>query len=231
MKKLITIIVALTLLFVLFACTTTQPYDTESEPYEPTAEIDPWYGSYPEGFTPRASLTNGLEIFHYSPEGLVERTNLLLTGTVISAHFEWQYLGSEDWDLSRLYEPMIVYTIAVAEILQTNIEVGETIEVRARTNYRDVILSSNIPAELNIGEKYLLALLTFENMAGDERFANHPRALMPMTINSRQWAYSLETNLPVNTIAASAEGIIGTVEQDLNDETVFTASEILALFE
>jgi len=215
MKKVIlSTILILALVFTLAACNS-----------------DDWYGEYPEGFTPEAGSTNHFEITYRTPEELVEWSDLILTGTVIDAQFEWIYTGRLASDgVSKAYDPMIVYTIAVNDVLQTDIEVAETIEVRMSSNYRDVVRNSLVPEKLNVGEKYLFALMTFEDMVHQDPWLND-RSILPIVINSEQSVYSLQTDLPAATIAATTGGEFRTIEPDLSDDTAFRASEILALFE
>lgn len=231
MKKLLTFTLVLMLCFALFACTTSEPTNAGDTSYDSMAEVDPWYGEYPEGFVPLETFGDSLWTIRFSPEDLVEWADLILIGTIIDRQFEWHFNGTEREAIHPSYDPVTVYTVVVSEVLKTNIEVGETLEFRVRANYRDIVLSSSVPAPLNIGEKYLLALATFEDMFDDYRFVNDQRALIPSFINPEQFAYSLETNQPNNTIVATHEGVVGTREQNPLAETVFTASEILALFE
>jgi len=215
MKKVIlSTILILALMFSLTACNS-----------------DDWYGEYPEGFVPQASFVSSLNYVAQTPESLVERGNLILTGTVLDVKFEWMHLGGTTHDGGKQYEPMLIYTIAVNEVFKTDIEVGETIEIRAMTNYRDVILYESVPEKLNVGDEYLLVLGTFADRIGDPYFDDQPQRLMPITINPVQTAFSLQTDLPTNTIEANSEGNFRTVEPNLSDDTVFRASDILALFE
>ena len=237
MKKLLILLLALLLCFALFACTSDEPTEVESNntSYEPSLqnnEVDDWYGEYPEGFVPEESFERGLWNSYRNPEELVESADVLLTGTIVNAQFEWHHSGSvPDREGNYRYDPVIVYTVAVEEVFKTDIEIGETLEFRVLANYRNIVRGNSVPEILEVGGRHLFALGTFEDMRDDPRFVEHQRSVMPSMVTPTQWAYSLETNEPAGMVAFDIDGSPRVVEQDLTEDSVFTASEILALFE
>ena len=204
----------------LFSCASTESYETESTPYEerpssartrqpvrPTAD---GYAEYPEGFVPESRWTSVTWGFYRTPEELIEFTNLILIGTIVDAQFEWWPSQSH----SRDFEPVMVYNIAVSRVLKTDIEVGETIEVKTMIDYRDVITISPDTERLEVGGEFLFALGTLADMRVLDP-ANE-WMLMPSYINPWQWA------MPIGEGERYFEGF---------NVTRFAADDIIALFE
>lgn len=227
MKKLLILLLALLLCFALFACTSDEPTDVESEPHEPnepTAEVE-----LPEEFT--LLVGDQYEYIFDTPEELIHASDVVIAATVTNIVSNWgDFLDRSAYEDGSIPPPawgyFADYTLEINRIY-SGLEYINSNEITVRlfiNTYEpspagEVILTADASEPFLLGNQYLLAMRVAEYQ-GEVHFAPcwQPQGRINLTEE--------------RTVGLQHINFDGSIDVHTNfGAPVFTASEILALFE